>query len=354
MRAGGLRGLTSRLLRTPRRRRGVVLAIVAVAASTGVPVLIAGSTSVFTRLATLPLWVIAGAPLLMVAGWGANAGRVAILARANGRRLPFRHAWLVAAGGDFGAALGPGGLTGIAAYIFLLARSGLGSAAATALFALERLLDQLVFAAALAASAAALALGSQHAHPWRLFGIAATLCAGLVFVILVALAQYRRLVRASAWTLARLRIGARRRWRFIRWSFLFRRGLGEVAALPKGRLALIALCAAGYWAARFAILPLIAAGMHAPVPWGYLLAVQVIALFAGQLSLLPGGTITVEAVFAGLLLPFLHRQDLGLMLLVWRGSVFYFTLVAGGASFALATARGPAGAPVPRASQRTT
>lgn len=323
----------------PRRRRGLLLAMLAIAVSAGAPVLIAGGASVFTRLGTLPLWVMVGAPALMLVGWIGNAGRVAILACANGRRLSFGHAWLIAAGGDFGAALGPGGVTGIAAYIFLLARSGLGSAAATALFALERLLDQLVFVAALAASAAALALGSQHAHPWRLFVAAFTLCAGIVLVILVALAQYRRLVRAGAWTLARLRLPVQRRWRFIRWSFLFRRGLARVAALPRAQLLLLALCAAGYWAARFAILPLIAAGMHAPVPWSYLLAVQVLALFAGQLSLLPGGTITVEAVFAALLLPWLSRPDLGLMLLLWRGSVFYFTLVAGGTSFALATAR---------------
>lgn len=340
------------MLLTPRRRRGMLLALLAIAVSIGAPVLIAGGGSVFTRLHTLPLWVLAGAPALMFAGWTANAGRVEILACANGRRLSLVHAWLIAAGGDFGAALGPGGVTGIAAYIFLLARSGLGSAAATALFALERLLDQLIFTAALAASAAALALGTQHSHPWRLFVAAFTLCAGIVLVIVMALAQYRRLVRAGAWTLSRLRLPSRRRWRFIRWSFLFRRGLAKVAALPRAQLMLLVLCAAGYWAARFAILPLIAAGMHAPVPWGYLLAVQVLALFAGQLSLLPGGTITVEAVFAALLLPWLTRPDLGLMLLVWRGSVFYFTLAAGGAGFVLATARREAGAEVPSVPQR--
>lgn len=337
---------------TPRRRRGLALAVLAIAVSIAAPVLIAGGASVFTRLDTLPLWVLAGAPALMLAGWTANAGRVEILTYANGRRLSFGHAWLIAAGGDFGAALGPGGVTGIVAYIFLLARSGFGSAAATALFALERLLDQLIFTAALAASAAALALGSQHAHPWRLFVAAFTLCAGIVLVILVALAQYRRLVRAGAWTLTRLRLPLRRRWRFIRWSFLFRRGLTRVAALPRPQLVFLALCAAGYWAARFAILPLIAAGMHAAVPWSYLLAVQVLALFAGQLSLLPGGTITVEAVFTALLLPWLGRKDLGLMLLVWRGSVFYFTLLAGGAGFVLATARRQADADVAHVSRR--
>lgn len=321
-----------------RRGSGLALAVLALAFSFAAPVVLSGF-GVFARLPTLPFWVLAGAPALMLVGWVANAGRVQVLTRANNCRLGFGQACLVSAGGDFGAALGPGGLTGIAAYIFLLGRAGVRSAVATALFALERLLDQLIFAAALAASAVGLALVNQGTHPWRLFVISFGLCAGIVVVILAAIIEYRRLLRFAIWLIAHLRFSARHRHRFIAWSLRFRRSLGEVARMPRPAIGLLVGCAAAYWSARFAILPLVAVGMHAPVPWAYLLAVQVLALFAGQLSLLPGGTITVEAVFAALLLPWTSRHDLGLMLLVWRGSVFYFTLVAGGAAFALAASR---------------
>ncbi len=318
------------------RGSGLVLAGVAVALSFAAPVVL-GGFGVFARLGTLPVWVLAGAPALMLAGWMANAGRVQILTRANNYRLGFGQACLISAGGDFGAALGPGGLTGIAAYIFLLARIGVGSAVATALFALERLLDQFIFAAALAASAVGLVLINQGTRPWSLFIISFALCASIVVVILTAIMAYRRLLSIAAWVLKRLHFSTLRRHRFIAWSLRFRHSLTEVAHLPRPAIALLIAYAAIYWTARFAILPLIAVGMQAPVPWDYLLAVQVLALFAGQLSLLPGGTITVEAVFAALLLPWLNRYDLGLMLLVWRGSVFYFTLVAGGGAFAFAT-----------------
>lgn len=321
-----------------RRGSGLAFALLALLLSFAAPVVLSGF-GVFARLVTLPVWVLAGAPALMLAGWIANAGRVQLLTRANHCRLGFGQAYLISAGGDFGAALGPGGLTGIAAYIFLLARVGVRSAVATALFALERLLDQFIFAAALAASAVGLALANQSAHPWRLFIVSFALCAGIVVVILAAIVEYRRLLSIAAWLLARLRLDPLRRRRFIAWSLRFRHSLTEVARLPRPAIALLIACATAYWAARFAILPLVAAGMHAPVPWAYLLAVQVLALFAGQLSLLPGGTITVEAVFAALLLPWLDRHDLGLMLLVWRGSVFYFTLVAGGGAFAFAASR---------------
>lgn len=311
------------------------MALVAIALSFSAPVILSGF-GVFSRVIRLPGWVLAGAPTLMLLGWTANAGRVMVLTRSNGRALGLGPAWLIAAGGDFGAALGPGGLTGIAAYIFLLARYQLSSAVATALFTLERLLDQFIFAGALAASAVGLALVHQGNHPWRLFVISFGLCLAIVGLIVAAVLQYRRLLAAATWFLSQLRFNRFNRRRFIAWSLRFRRSLAHVARLPHPDMALLVLCAGAYWAARFAILPLIALGMHAPVPWAYLLAVQVLALFAGQLSLLPGGTITVEAVFAALLLPWLGRHDLGLMLLAWRGSVFYFTLVAGGSAFAIA------------------
>lgn len=334
----GLRRLIHKLGLQPRRRRGIWLVLLAVAASIGAPVLV-GGTQIFERFLRLPIWVLLGAPALMLVAWMANAGRVKLLLHANGRRIGFSHAWLVAAGGDFGAALGPGGVTGIAAYVFLLARAGLDSATATALFALEKLLDQLLFAAALAASAVTLALFGRGPHPWNLYEIGFGVSGGVFLLLLVLVFEYRRLVSWAAWPLARLRRTKRQRWRFMRWSLQFRRGVMTVATMPRRRLVLLASCAAAYWAPRFAILPLVALGTHTPIPWGYLLAVQVLALFAGQLSLLPGGTITVEAVFAAMLLPWVDRGSVGLMLLVWRSSVFYFTLIAGGAAFVAAALR---------------
>lgn len=338
MRTGALRGLIQSLKTRPGRRRGLGLVLLAVAASIAAPVVVGGA-GVFHHLIRLPIWVLLGAPALMLVAWVANAGRVILLLHANGRRIGFGRAWLVAAGGDFGAALGPGGLTGIAAYVFLLGRSGLDSATSTALFALEKLLDQLIFAAALAASTVVLVLYGRGPRPWGLFEVGFGVSGGVCLLLLLLIFQYRRLVGWIAWPLARLRRSRHHQWRFIRWSLQFRRGVVAVATLPRRRLVLLAFCAAAYWAPRFAILPLVAVGTRAPVPWGYLLSVQVLALFAGQLSLLPGGTITVEAVFAAMLLPWVNRAEVGLMLLVWRGSVFYFTLVAGGAAFLAEAAR---------------
>jgi uncharacterized protein (TIRG00374 family) len=335
MRPGRSHPLSHDKTRGHRLRRGALLLVVALAVSLAIPVALTGP-DVFGRLGDVPAWVLGGAPALMLAAWCANALRVALLAHANGYRLLPDYAWLVSAGGDFGAALGPSGITGIAAYVFLLARTGMRSATATALFTVDKLLDQIVFAAALAASAILLALLASHVETWGLFEIAFGICLGFLILIVVMLFQYRRIIHALVCLAATLRIKAKYRRRFIRWSLAFRRSLASVTAMPRWRLALLVTSAMAYWTARFAILPLVALGLGVSIPWGYLIAVQILTMFAGQISFLPGGTLTVEVVFAALLLPWMDRASLGLMLLIWRGSVFYFTLVAGGAAFATA------------------
>ncbi len=315
-----------------RRRRALILVFLAVVTSIAV-VVIVGGPNVFSRLSTTPTWVLGAAPALMLLAWFANAGRVVILLRANGRQIGFVRAWLIAAGGDFGAALGPSNVTALAAYLFLLGRTGLDSARSSALFMLEKILDQAMFAAALAISAVVLAVNGRAPGHWTLFEVGLGLSLGVLLLVVLMLFQYRRLVSGIIWLLARLGLAPRHRRRVMRWSLRFRHGLLAVAALPRRHLVLLVFCAAMYWAPRFAILPLVAMGLHANVPWAYLLAVQVLAIFAGQFSLLPGGTITVEAVSAALLLPWVDRQTVGLMLLLWRGSVFYFTLIVGAGGF---------------------
>ncbi len=321
-----------------RRWRGTILVLLAIATSMAVPVLLGGAT-VFRRLGSVPPWVLGGAPALMLLAWLLNAFRVKLLVSANGFHLSLGRAWLISAGGDFGAALGPGMVTGIASYVFLIVRTGIDSAIATALFTLEKLLDLLIFSATLTASAILIALTVRGEHPWRLVAIGFALCAVFLVGIVIGLVYYRRLLRIAAWAMTRIHIGFRRRRRFLRWGFDFRRGMIQVLTMPKLRLALLLTLAGGYWAARFTILPLVALGLNVPVPWSYLIAVQVLALFAGQVSVLPGGTLSVEAVFALLLLPWVDRHTLGLMLLLWRGGVFYFTLTAGGLAFLAATKR---------------
>lgn len=318
--------------------RTLLLVVLALAASLGIPVWLGGG-AIFAQIGRVAPGVLAGAPLLMLLAWSVNALRVQYLLGTNRCRIRYARAWLIAAGGDFGAALGPGLLTGVGTYVLLGTRIGLASHRAMALFTLEKLLDLLIFFATLMVSLGLLLWVAPRAVPWYLLGGATALCAALLAAIVLGLEGARWALRAVAEVM--LRLGAtrcsRRRW--LRWGLAFRRDVRRVARQPPRQLLVLLGLAGGYWSCRFAILPLLAKGLGLPIPWPFLVLVQVLTLFAGQLSLLPGGALSVELVFTLLLAPWADGRMLGTLLLLWRASVFYLTLSGGGLACSLALGR---------------
>lgn len=313
--------------------RAALVLLLALGASVGVPLWLGGS-EIFAQTGRVAPWALAGAPVLMLLAWSVGAMRVRYLLAINRCRIGYSQAWLIAAGGDFGAALGPNLLTGVGAYALLANRLGVASFKALALFTLEKLLDLLIFFCTLMLSVALLLWLAPHAMPWYLLGSATGLCLALLAGIGLGLSGARAGLRAVAGLMKRFGARPRARRRWLRWGAAFHHDMRRVAALsPAQALGLLGL-AAGYWCCRFAILPLLAWGLGLPIPWPFLVLVQVLTLFAGQLSLLPGGALSVEVVFALLLAPWANGHALGTLLLLWRASVFYLTLVGGGLAFA--------------------
>lgn len=319
--------------------RTVVLVALALAASLGIPLWLGGA-GIFAQIGGVAPGVLVGAPLLMLLAWSVNAVRVRYLLATNRCPIPYGRAWVLAAGGDFGAALGPGLVTGVGAYVLLASRIGLASHRALALFTLEKFLDLLIFFATLVVSVGLLLWLAPHAIPWYLLGGAAALCTALLAAVGLGLGGARWGLRGVAAVMKRLGAARRSRRRWFRWGLAFRRDVRRVAVQPLRQLLVLLGLAAGYWSCRFAILVLLAKGLGLPIPWPYLVLVQVLTLFAGQLSLLPGGALSVELVFTLLLAPWADGRMLGTLLLLWRASVFYLTLSGGGLAFALALWRG--------------
>ncbi|APZ42942.1 lysylphosphatidylglycerol synthase transmembrane domain-containing protein [Acidihalobacter ferrooxydans] len=320
------------------RQRTVLGLGMALAASLGIPAWLGGS-QVFLHIGRTAPWALVGAPVLMFLAWCVNGLRVRYLLAINRHSISYARAWLIAAGGDFGGALGPGLLTGIGAYVLLTTRAGLASFTAVALFTLEKLLDLSVFFATLVVSITLLAWLAPGHVPWYIPITAVALSTVLLTAIGLGAGCARTILRGSAGLMGHVGVSGKFRRRWLRWGLGFRRDVRRVMAQPPHRLAVLLTLAAGYWSCRFAILPLLAAGLGLSVPWPYLVLVQVLAVFAGQLSVLPGGAVSVEVLFALLLAPWIEREMLGTLLLLWRASVFYLTLVGGGVAFAGALGR---------------
>lgn len=318
--------------------RGLALVLIALAVSVGLPLLY-GGVDILARIPRLPPWLLVAAPGLMLCAWAFSGLRVRLLVQTHAPGLGLPRACLLALAAEFGGAIGPAGITGVASFAYLLRGVRVRSANAIALYAVDKLSDQIVFAAILLGSFGALIASRVGGDPRAL------LAGGLGFSLLAIgalaalLRYYRGLLRALMWALSGLSVGVRPRRRIVRWLLQFRGGLLLIARLPGRRLFELLLFAAGYWTARLSVLPVVVGALGESLPLSYLIAAQVLLIFAGQVSVLPGGTLSVEVAFAFLLAPWLDRQALALTLLLWRGAVFYFTLLAGGPALVFALAQ---------------
>src|SRR5690606_41546533 len=61
--------------------------------------------------------------------------------------------------------------------------------------------------------------------------------------------------------------------------------------------------------------------------------VQVLALGAGQLSLLPGGAGSAELASVALLAPLVGKSTAAAAIIIWPGVTYYFYLIAGAPLF---------------------
>ena len=61
--------------------------------------------------------------------------------------------------------------------------------------------------------------------------------------------------------------------------------------------------------------------------------VQILALTAGQLSLLPGGAGSAELASAALLTPMVGKSSTAAAILIWRFVTYYFYLIVGAPVF---------------------
>jgi glycosyltransferase 2 family protein len=322
-----------------RGSRRLWLGVIALAISFAVPFYWAGFAPLLKELRKVSPQLIAEALAMVALGWAFNAARLRLLTANVGVTLPRRRAYPLVISTEFAGAATPGGVGGPLTYVYLLRRHGLDSARAASLYAVDHLMDLAFFATAFPLALLVFILGGSLDDPlWFALAILGPLSGGVVTVIAL-MRHYRPLMRGMGRVLRRLRVSLHRRQRIARWIIQFRHAIGLLLAMPRRRLALLYLFCAGHWLLRYSILPLVLLGLGHAVPWSYLFLVQGALLFAGQLSMLPGGAGGVELGFAALLAAWLDPGTLALGLLLWRFATFYWYLLLGAPVFAVTTGR---------------
>lgn len=303
-----------------------------------VPALLGGS-DLLPRLQGFSPALMLGLLGMILLCWIINAWRLRLLLGQHGARLGTLRSVGVMMATEFAICTTPGGSGGPVALIALLSREGIAPARSGAVFAMDQLNDLLFFFCAMLAIACyALFNRLGHSQQSMLLGSAVLLCA--VLTGLISLLRWRRQVmRGNGRLLKRLGMSPARRRRWARKLLRFIQALAQTWRLPKRTLALVFALTCAHWSLRYSVLYLVIRGLGVELAWIPSFLVQMLALSAGQFSLLPGGAGAAELTSATLLTPLVGSSTAAAAILIWRAITYYFYLIAGGPVFVCLLAR---------------
>ena len=293
--------------------------------------LLLGGTGLFERLLQFSpqlLFMMLGMVLL---GWYLNAFRLRLLV---GRRLlGQRRAFGIVMATEFAICATPGGAGGPITLMALLMRQGVTPAKGTATYAVEQLSDLLFFACALVGVLIYAMTHALNAQMASLLGVSAALLLGVIVLLGLLGRFHRQVFRINGWIVRRFGMQAQRRRHWARKVLRFRNALLECFSLPRRVLLGVFGLTTLHWLLRFGVLYLTLHGLGSDLAWAWTFLVQMLALTAGQLSLLPGGAGSAELASAALLTPLVGKSTSAAAILIWRFVTYYFYLIAGAPVF---------------------
>ncbi|BBP03368.1 hypothetical protein TPL01_26880 [Sulfuriferula plumbiphila] len=315
-------------------RRSLWLVAFGLVLGLSIPLLYGGS-GLFQRLATFPLSLLGVVLTMIFVGWNFNAGRLRLMLSGIGQPMAHGRALATVMATEFAFCATPAGSGGPLTYVFLLRRHGVPGSDGAALYALDVLMDMLFFTTALLVIALALFIQPEQLRAgWQLALLAGLLMSVMALAWLAA-RHHRSALLWGGKHLRKWRVSPAARRRLARMLLRFRQGLRLTLGLSRARLLAIYVLCVGHWLMRYSILYVLIVGLDRHISWAYSFLIQMLALTAGQFSMLPGGSGGVELSFTALLAPVLDHATLGAVLLMWRFTTYYWYLIAGAPVFAL-------------------
>jgi uncharacterized protein (TIRG00374 family) len=317
--------------------RGLLL-LVGLLAAVLIPTLLGGSET-WSRLTGFPLpWLLTMFGMILLC-WGVNTLRLRFLLGDQCHKVSRLRSLGVVMAAEFAYCATPGGSGGPLTIMALLARHGVRPARGSAVFAMDQLSDLLFFLCALSGILIyALFQHLSQRMEWMLTVSAVSLFGGLISCVMVA-RYHRLLIRLSGRWLARLNVKASTRMRWARKLLQFLAAFTDTLKLPVQTLIKVFALTCVHWLLRYSVLYLALRGLGADLQWAWSFLIQMLALSAGQLSLLPGGAGAAELTSAALLAPMVGNSTAAAAILIWRAVTYYFYLLVGGPVFLLMLGR---------------
>ncbi len=305
------------------------LSLVAVGLVLGLSVaLIYGGSGLFRRLETFPLSLLCVVLGMIFACWNFNAGRMRLMLGGIAKPMGHGRALATVMATEFAINATPAGSGGLLSYVYLLKRHGAPATAAAAMYALDIMMDMLVFSSALVIVTLSFFLHPAQLHIGWEIGMLAGLLVAMVALGWAGARNYRTVLLWIGRRKLIRRVSAANRRKLTRTVLRFREALHLVLGFSRARLFGIFLCCLGHWVLRYSVLYVIITGMDRHVDLAYSFLVQMLAQTAGHFTMLPGGSGGVELSFTALLAPVLDHATLGAVLLMWRFALYYWYLIA--------------------------
>jgi len=295
-----------------------------------VPILLGGS-GLFERLRSFSPVLLLTMLGMIVVGWYLNALRLRLLV--GRRRLGQHRAVGIVIATEFAICATPGGAGGPLTMMALLLRHGVPPAKGTATYAVEQLTDLLFFACALVGVLIYAVTHSLNSYIASLLGFSAAILIGLMVLLALLGRFHRQVFLLNGWLIGRLGLKGSRQRSWARKVLGFRNALLECFRLPRSILLGVFLLTTLHWLLRYSVLYLTLLGLGSSLAWAWTFIVQLLALTAGQLSLLPGGAGSAELASAALLAPLVGKPTAAAAILIWRFVTYYFYLIAGAPLF---------------------
>ncbi|ALM54550.1 lysylphosphatidylglycerol synthase transmembrane domain-containing protein [Halomonas huangheensis] len=274
--------------------------------------------------------------VIAVLCWNLNAARLRLMLAGRAGHLGQGGALSIEMSAKFALCATPGGTGGAATLLWLLARRGYSPSRASAIFLVDQGCDMLFFTLMLTLLLG-VALGGTSQWPHQaLIEIALP---GLVMAILalaLIIAFLPHLLRRRPWLHWP---GPRRRRWVVRRLLRCRHALVVTLRLPRHILIAIFLLCCIHWLLRYSLLYLAVLGVSGHADWAWTFLVQMLAMAASQLSILPGGAGAAEVSVGALLLPIIDREQAAAAIVIWRLVSYHLYLVAGAPVFALSVSR---------------
>lgn len=311
-------------------RLGWLLAALLMAAL--VPALLGGS-ELLPRLRNFPPGLLLALFAMILLCWTLNALRLRLLLGSQGERIGRMRSLGVIMATEFAICTTPGGSGGPLTLMALLSRDRVRPAHSGAVFAMDQLNDLLFFLCAVLGIAIYTLFHRLNRGLEGMLVGSALLMLAVLGLSLTLLRWRRGLIRWSGRALKALRVRARTRRRWARRLLRFFRAFTATLRLPRRILALVFALTCAHWALRYSVLYLVLIGLGVDLQWISSFLVQVLALTAGQFSLLPGGAGAAELTSATLLTPLVGKSTAAAAVLIWRVVTYYFYLIAGGPVF---------------------